>query len=189
MEDRDRRAIEDLFQKLRVVESRSAPRDPEAERYIRAQLSAQPSAAYYMAQTIIVQEQALAAAQRQIEQSEEQGAGRARERGPFSGIFGRDGSRRDAGYSEAPRPGMRARPWGAAAGRGGGFLAGAAQTAMGVAGGVLLGNMVADMFDIGEPEGNEVADSSADDASGWDSADAGDAGGDIGGDFGDFDLG
>lgn len=30
--------------------------------------------------------------------------------------------------------------------RGGGFLAGAAQTAMGVAGGVLLGNAIAGMF-------------------------------------------
>jgi hypothetical protein len=33
---------------------------------------------------------------------------------------------------------------------GGGFLAGAAQTAMGVAGGVFLGNMIADAFGGGD---------------------------------------
>jgi hypothetical protein len=33
---------------------------------------------------------------------------------------------------------------------GGGFLAGAAQTAMGVAGGVLIGNMIADAFSGGD---------------------------------------
>jgi hypothetical protein len=59
---------------------------------------------------------------------------------------------------------------------GGGFLAGAAQTAMGVAGGVLLGNMIADAFgggdeakaaDAGQAEPQQAAaeDSGGDDFS------------------------
>ena len=38
---------------------RSGSRDPEAEAFIRSRMAAQPSAAYYMAQTIVVQEEAL----------------------------------------------------------------------------------------------------------------------------------
>jgi hypothetical protein len=67
-------------------------------------------------------------------------------------------------------------------GAGGGFLAGAAQTAMGVAGGVVLGNMIADWL------GPDTADIEADALGGPDAAeqqvaDAGDFGG------GDFDVG
>jgi hypothetical protein len=62
-----------------------------------------------------------------------------------------------------------------AVGGGGGFLAGAAQTALGVAGGVLLANMITGAFD-GDPASASEADA--------DSADLGD-----GGDFGDFDGG
>ena len=57
--------------------------------------------------------------------------------------------------------------------RGGGFLAGAAQTAMGVAGGVLLANAIGGMFGADEAQAAE-ADAGADDA-----------GLDDGGDFGD----
>jgi hypothetical protein len=68
----DRNAIEDLFAKLREVELRSTPRDPEAEALIRQRIGEQPGAPYYMAQTIGVQEQALEAARRQIEALEQQ---------------------------------------------------------------------------------------------------------------------
>lgn len=193
MEDRDRRAIEELFEKLSHVESQSGPRDPEAERYIGAQLAAQPGAAYYMAQTIIVQEQALAAAQEQMEEQGRQDTGRPAGGGPLSGIFGASRSRQESRYAGSGRSTESAGgPWGSAPrGGGGGFLAGAAQTAMGVAGGVLLGNMIGGMF------GNEGM-FGGDDAGGGDLADASgspndesaefDAGGDS--DFGgDFDLG
>nr|MBX2856195.1 DUF2076 family protein [Paracoccaceae bacterium] len=40
--------------------------------------------------------------------------------------------------------------------QGGGFLAGAAQTAMGVAGGVLLANAIGGMFDGGEAQAAEA---------------------------------
>ncbi len=185
MEDRDRRAIEELFQKLSQVESQSGPRDPEAERYIREQLAAQPGAAYYMAQTIIVQEQALAAAQDRIEETQRQGAGGSSRGGPLSGIFAGGRSRQEPRNSGSGRSMESAGgPWGSAP-RGGGFLAGAAQTAMGVAGGVLLGNMLGGMFSGDEADTGGLADSS--DPGNDETADL-DAGDDA--DFGgDFDLG
>ena len=67
MDRNDRQAIEDLFKKLADVD-RSSPRlDAEAETFIRERIARQPGAPYYMAQTIVVQEQALAAAEKRIE--------------------------------------------------------------------------------------------------------------------------
>ena len=192
MDDRDLRAIEELFQKLRTVESQSAPRDPEAERYIRDQIARQPGAPYYMAQTIIVQEQALAAAQQRIEALEERGAGRPTGGGLLGGLFGSGRPEQSRGAGQYGRSADYGRssdrgggPWGGAYGRGGGggFLAGAAQTAMGVAGGVLLGNMIADVFNgDAEAGAGDLAD-----ASGMEDQDVADVGADA--DFGDFDMG
>ncbi len=70
--------------------------------------------------------------------------------------------------------------------QGGGFLAGAAQTAVGVAGGVLLGNALAGLFggdaqaaegDSGVHEGDDDVD--ADDYGADDGGDSGDFGGDM----------
>lgn len=58
-----RHAIETLFDKLATVERQSPPRDGEPEALIRYKIARQPGAPYYMAQTIIIQEQALAAAE------------------------------------------------------------------------------------------------------------------------------
>ena len=81
--------------------------------------------------------------------------------------------------------------------QGGGFLAGAAQTALGVAGGVLLGNAIASMFGAGAAHASEsqpqdqtdTSDQSSGDDNGQDASDGGqDSGGDFGGDGG-FDMG
>jgi uncharacterized protein len=163
MDRNDQQAIEDLFGKLADVERRAPPRDPEAERYIREQIARQPGAPYYMAQTIVVQEQALNAAQQRIEELEREAAGPSAGDGLFSGILG--GNRRTArpagsvpsvGRAEPDMPRERYAPQR----EGMGFLAGAAQTAMGVAGGVLLGNMIADMF---RPDQAQAAEPKADD--------------------------
>jgi hypothetical protein len=75
------------------------------------------------------------------------------------------GQPKRAGWSNPTDPAAAARPGmapgmagqgGAAAGRGGGFMAGAMQTAMGVAGGVLLANAVTGMF-AGDSEAAEAA--------------------------------
>lgn len=169
MDRNDQQAIQSLFGKLGDVERQSPPRDAQAEAFIREQVAAQPAAPYYMAQTIVVQEQALEAAQARIEQLEQ-----ARPSGGlFSSLFG-------GGSRQPPRP-RRAQqqpyqPDQMQRG-GGGFLAGAAQTAMGVAGGVLLGNAIAGMLG-GGGEAQAAEDPGMEDP-GFD-----DGGGDFGG--GDF---
>ena len=70
MDQRDRAAIEGLFERIARVEQRSGPRDRGAEAFIRSEIAGQPGAPYYMAQTIVVQEQALNDAQRRIEELE-----------------------------------------------------------------------------------------------------------------------
>lgn len=153
MDTQDRKAIEDLFGKLANVEQQAAPRDTEAETFVRDRLNAQPAAAYYMAQTIIVQEQALAAAEARLKDMESR-ASSSRDEPRGGGIFGSlfGGSERSA-----PRPAPQAvSP--APPSRGGGFLAGAAQTAMGVAGGMFLGSAVAGMFGGDDAHAAEPAD-------------------------------
>ncbi|WP_292236441.1 DUF2076 family protein [Mesorhizobium sp.] len=125
-----------MFEKLANVERQTPPRDAEAERFINDQIARQPGAPYYMAQTIVVQEQALNAAQSRIEELEQQ-AQQSAGGGLLGGLFG--GTRRSG---SVPRVGRTAAPEEPFSGNhpqraGGGFLAGAAQTAMGVAGGVL----------------------------------------------------
>lgn len=143
MDRQDRQAIERLFAKLDNVERQSPPRDAEAEDFIGEQLARQPHAPYYMAQTIVVQEQALNAAQARIEDLERSSRGG----GLVSSILGHR-SQQPRSTGSVPRVG-RSEPspfHESSLTRSGGFLAGAAQTAMGVAGGVLLGNMIAGLF-------------------------------------------
>jgi hypothetical protein len=134
MQSEERDLITGLFDRLRPFDSQ--PRDPEAERLIADLVSRQPSSAYLLTQTVLVQEQALKAAQERIAELEAK-TGAA----PASGFL-----------SSAPKIG----PWGAApaapstrsplqaavapqpAGGGGGFLRSALTTAAGVAGGALL---------------------------------------------------
>ncbi len=166
MDHQDRQAIEHLFGKLAQVEGQSTPPDAQAADFIRSQTARQPNAPYYMAQTIVVQEQALSAAHGRIQQLEQELASRPAGGGGFlAGLFGGGQSRPQPSYQPQPMqdmpPHMAPGMGGMAPGRGGGgFLAGAAQTAMGVAGGVLLGNMIAGAFSGGDEakagEGNQA---------------------------------
>lgn len=148
MDSTERQVIDELFGKIRQTEARSGARDPEAEARIRSHVAQQPAAPYYMAQAIIVQEQALAAAHARIEQLERQ-LSQSSAGGFLGGLFGAGGSR-PAPARPSPADGWDPRVAAYAIpqyGRGGqGFLAGAMQTAMGVAGGVLLGSAIAGMF-------------------------------------------
>lgn len=234
MTPEERNVIEDLFRRLR--QSETQPRDPEAERLIRDSLQAQPGAAYYLAQSVLVQQHALTAAQQRIEELERQLQDAQRQQpaqqgggGFLGGLFGstrppepprpRAGS--VPGYPPAPiapaqggpAPGG---PWGAPPSpafgqqgrypqpgyppqpmpaRGGGFLAGAATTAMGVAGGMLAASAISSMLGGGSsPFGGH--DASAAQAASHDEPlpdenhvqqasyepDEGDVGGDDGGD-------
>ena len=178
MNRQDQRAIDDLYARLENVETETGRRDADAEASSGERIVAQPSAPYYMAQTIIVQNQALEAAQKRIDALE---GTRDEEPGLFGGLFGGGRSR-----GSVPRSGRRQPAYEPAAG--GGFLAGAAQTAMGVAGGVLLGNMLAGAFFGNSAEAGESdnADPGAVDANADDSSEV-DGGGDFG--SGDFDAG
>ena len=94
MDENERHIIDDLFGKLRQAEARSGPRDREAEDLIRRHVGAQPAAPYYMAQAIVVQEQALAASQARVQELERQLTGRPAGGGFLAGLFGGGGSER-----------------------------------------------------------------------------------------------
>lgn len=199
----DRRAIEGLFDRLADVERRNPERDAEAQELIDRETVRQPGAPYYMAQTILVQQHALEVAERRIAELEREAEERSRG-GMFGGLF--DDGRGRQNRSEDRQPVQRNRsPWDrqddasdtryqrGQVGQGGGFLAGAAQTALGVAGGVLLGSAIGSLFGAG---GAQAAESSANDQP---AADAGndnvndqdqgagqDSGDQSGGDWGDF---
>jgi hypothetical protein len=181
MDQRERQVIDELFGKLRQVEGQAGQRDAEAEAYIRQQVTSLPAAPYYMAQAILVQEQALASTQARVQELERQLAERpaAGGGGFLSGLFG-GGQGQASPASRRPmvppqqqvippqymQPGMSAghagSPWsggGAWGGRpaGGGFLAGAMQTALGVAGGVLIADAISSAFDTGTAEAADLA--------------------------------
>lgn len=55
----EQRVISDLFSRIQQAEAGSGPRDAEAERLIQECIAKQPSAPYYMAQAMLVQEAAI----------------------------------------------------------------------------------------------------------------------------------
>lgn len=176
----DRNAIDGLFDRLREAEHRGGPRDAEAEAYIQHKMAAQRGAAYYLAQTVVVQQEALKEAERRIDELERNGRQVAQRRGPWD----RDPVQDDR------------RQYGGGAFGGGGFLAGAAQTALGVAGGMMLGSLIGSIFTSGAANAGEFDNSTANDGATEGSdpgADTGfeDGGGFDGGGFdgGGFDMG
>lgn len=225
MESNERQLIDGLFNRLQQAEQQAAPRDAEAERHIAAAVAAQPAAPYYMSQVILAQEQALQALNQRVQQLEREVAERPAAGGGFlGGLFGAPaaptpparaaaGSGR-RGWSGTPAAGAAAAPgtdasaggrrgWsnaapGAGSGAGGGFLASAAQTALGVAGGVMLANALTGLFSghqaeaagLDEAAADPFAAASEDDLMsadpGLDDAGFDDAGFDDGG--GDFDV-
>jgi hypothetical protein len=142
MDANERSIIDDLFERLRKAEAQSDARDPDAEALIRDHVAAQPGAPYYMAQAIVVQQEALGRAQSRLQDLERQLAER-RPGGFLSGLFGDE---------ERPSAGAPLRGDQGAGGleryrqSGGGFLAGAMQTALGVAGGFLIADALTGLF-------------------------------------------
>ncbi len=161
MSPEERQLIAGLFE--RTKSAASTPRDQEAEAFINEQVKAQPAAPYLLAQTVIVQEQALQGANARIEELdarvqelESKPAG-----GFLGGLFG--------GPRPAPQQARPTGPWGQQPGMnpvaggyapqgwgqqqpasdGGGFLKGALGTAAGVAGGVLLADGIRSLFTHG----------------------------------------
>ncbi len=141
MQPQERELIAGLFDRLRPFESQ--PRDPEAEALIRDAIARQPAAPYLLVQTVLVQEQALKAAQQRIAELEANAGGAPASSGflgsaPRLGPWGaQPAAQAPAQAAPATRSPLQAALSGQPAG-GGGFLRSAMATAAGVAGGALL---------------------------------------------------
>jgi hypothetical protein len=171
MQSEEQRLIESLFSRLKQAENQSAPRDAAAERLIEQQLRQQPAAPYYMAQAILIQEAAMKKLNAQVtelenrlaqaqQQPERQSGG-----GFLSSLFGggqRHSAPQQSAWNSAPQQPYNApqqpynapqQPYSApTAARGSGFLGGALQTAVGVAGGVVMADMLTSMFHHSQPQ-------------------------------------
>lgn len=187
MTPEEQQLIGQLFGRLR--QASTTPRDREAEDFIAAAVREQPYAPYLMAQTIIVQDEALKQAQARIEALEAElkggAAPMAAPAGSFLGGAGRSSSVPTIGGRPMPQPvpapieAPRAGPWGqagraaglnAAPGtgpQGGSFMRTALTTAAGVAGGVLLAQGLQSLFGGSAQAGEQAAaqDAAAPDAS------------------------
>jgi uncharacterized protein len=168
MSPEERQLLVGLFE--RTKSAASGPRDQEAETFITEQIRQQPAAPYLLAQTVIVQDQALQGANARIEELEKQVKdlqSKPAGGGFLGGLFG--GGQRQAPPPPRPAPppgygGPQGGPWGAPQGNNpvaggyapqgwgqqqpesGGFLKGALGTAAGVAGGVLLADSIRSLF-------------------------------------------
>lgn len=137
------------------------PVDPEADRLIGDLFARYPEARYRLTQTAFVQEHALVQAQNriqelewQLENTQRQAAATQQQSrgGLFGGMFGGGGNNRPVPMTPRPQPvqppqGMN--PAMMQQGRGSGFLGSALTTAAGVAGGMMLGNMLMGAFSGG----------------------------------------
>jgi hypothetical protein len=180
MQSEEQRLIDGLFSRLQQAESNTAPRDAEAERVIQAHIRQQPSAPYYMAQAMIIQEAALTKLnaqvqelQQQVQQLQQQAqTAKPQSTGFLAGLFGGGTSQpepqRQASQGSQPIPGTQG--WGSqpqqqqyaqqpqqqapaqAAPQQQGFLGSALRTAAGVAGGVVLADMLTGMFHHSQPQ-------------------------------------
>src|SRR5579863_8094404 len=89
MTPEERQMLSGLFDRIRA--SAAGPRDQEADSFINDSMRATPAAAYVMAQTVLVQQQALEAAARHISELEAQAKAQpaAAPEGGFLGNLGR----------------------------------------------------------------------------------------------------
>jgi len=192
MNEQEKGMIEGLFQRLQQAESQVGKRDAEAEALINSLMTRQHAAPYLLSQAVLVQEQGLKSLQARVEDLERQLAERPQGGGGFlSGLFGgasqspvpsQPRQATSSGWSNSPA-GVQGLPPGGVnpfqqqpGARGGGFMSGALQTAMGVAGGVLLGNAIGGLFSKPAeaatpaahepPPAPEVTDTHADDEGG-----------------------
>lgn len=165
MQSEEQQLIENLFGRLKQAETQSGPRDAGAEQLIKQHLQNQPGAPYYMSQAILIQEAALKKLNAQVTDLENRLAQAQQQQAPqqssgsfLSSLFG--GSSRPAASqqqqqpwgSAPPQPQQQYAPQQQAAPRGTGFLGGALQTAVGVAGGVVMADMLTSMFHHSQPE-------------------------------------
>jgi uncharacterized protein len=141
MQSEERELITGLFGRLQPFESQ--PRDGEADALIKNLAARQPAAPYLLVQTVLVQEQALKAAQERIAELEARAGaapaasgflGSAPKIGPWGAPAAPAGTRPSVPPTRSPLQAAVAPQQGG----GGSFLRSAMATAAGVAGGALL---------------------------------------------------
>lgn len=145
MQSQEQGLIDGLFDRLKQAQARDSKRDQQADQLIRQHLVQQPDAPYYMAQALLIQQAALTRLNervKELEASQSTPSG-----GSFlSGLF----------VSESSPPPRFTPPPATApaqpASRASSFLGGALQTAAGVAGGVMLADMIGGLFHNNRPE-------------------------------------
>ncbi|MFM5453461.1 DUF2076 domain-containing protein [Aeromonas veronii] len=145
MQQQEQGLIDGLFDRLKQAQARDSKRDQQADQLIRQHLAQQPDAPYYMTQALLIQQAALTRLNervKELEASQSSSSG-----GSFlSGLFGSESS---------PPPRFTPPPASASAQlapRTSSFLGGALQTAAGVAGGVMLADMIGGLFHNNRPE-------------------------------------
>ncbi|MCW5196636.1 DUF2076 domain-containing protein [Buchnera aphidicola (Pemphigus obesinymphae)] len=168
MEQKEKILIENLFNRLENVEKKSSVRDVSAEKLIQELLMKQQNAPYYMTQIILVQEEAIKKLNEHINQLESEVSlmkekeNKNNSTSFLSGLFGSS--------NVASSPNNIKNAWGntsgkldynslpinnvptgnittpGSSGNVGSFLGSALQTATGVAGGMIMGNMLMNLF-------------------------------------------
>lgn len=178
MKDEEKNLIENLFHRLKTTELNSFERDNSADKLIQQLVKKQPSSSYYMAQTILIQETAIKKMSDKIEElkkkikilkTEESNKkpsflSNFFKTNPTSQTLSHDNNvwknkenHLQSHYSNPSMssPTMQSSP--IATNNRSGFLSNALQTATGVAGGMILGNMLMNVFNHSQPE-QEVFD-------------------------------
>lgn len=175
MNSEEQSLIDGLFARLHDAEAQTAPRDADAEAQINKHLVQQPAAPYYMAQAMLIQEAAIKRLDQRVKELEAQarqnrpgsggflaglfGGGQSQEQRPAQSQQRPDGWGQtrfsqpggNANYASNPNDFRPAQPVQAAP-QGGGFLRGALQTAAGVAGGVMVADLLTSMFHHNQPQ-------------------------------------
>ncbi|MCX0428280.1 DUF2076 domain-containing protein [Aeromonas veronii] len=145
MQSQEQGLIDGLFDRLKQAQARDSKRDQQADQLIRQHLAQQPDAPYYMVQALLIQQAALTRLNERVKELEASQS--APNGGSFlSGLFGSESS---------PPPRFTPPPATAPAqpaSRASSFLGGALQTAAGVAGGVMLADMIGGLFHNNRPE-------------------------------------
>lgn len=107
----------DLITQLlgRLKQAGGQPKDPEAEQLIRQAVAEQPDAPYYLVQTVLIQDMALANAQNRIAELERQlAAAQPAQAQPTSflgGLFGRGAQGGAPAAGQGPASAPQAGPW------------------------------------------------------------------------------
>ncbi|CAL4320068.1 DUF2076 domain containing protein Yba2 [Buchnera aphidicola (Chaitophorus populicola)] len=178
MQIQEKKLIQDLFKKLKLAEKQSSFKDSEAETFIQKCLDNQPNSIYYMVQTILVQEVAIKKLNNIIKKLENKlknfsslsssanSSSTPSKKSFLSDLINRyipnesnetknlnsNPTNNSSFYNKNDRPLNQFNENVNSSLPGSSFLTNALQTAVGVTGGIVAGNMLLNLFDHKKPE-------------------------------------